>query len=270
MASDLRNLAPSVLIACCWSSRQATSLGELLSERSFGTALRGYGGEGGRSSEEDYQERFRWFSRGKILVGGRDGFVKEITNKGEWKTPRNGKMVVADIDFVVDVQGMMNMRVAAIVDDSTVVERRHRDLETWNLLGEELLLKTVRVVAYKDSADGFLNMLRDKCKHVQVSNMCGRQASLFVLGPIGKTKPQFHKNLCSYNVTETDRTERWTKIQEVKLKMMQQREACAISTVVILGSNQGRRGVEGLERRHKRDERRVDKRGGSQWNKGAD
>ena len=51
-----------------------------------------------------------------MLVAGRDGIVKEINNKGEWETPRNGSMFIAEIDFCVDVQGMMNIRVAAITD----------------------------------------------------------------------------------------------------------------------------------------------------------
>ena len=204
-------------------------------------------------------------------MAGRHGFVKDITHKGEWTTPRDGMMVVADIDFVIDVQGMINMRVAAIEDDSTVVERGPLDRATWNLLGEELILKTVRVVAYKDAADAFLNMLRAKCTNLQVSNMCGPLASLFVLGPIGKTKPESHPNLSSCSVAETDGTERWTQIQEVKLTTdMENREACAINTVVALGSKQARRGGEGLKRRHNRDESRTEKRGGHPWNKRAD
>ena len=74
----------------------------------------------------------------------------------------------------------------------------------------------MRVVAYKDAAEVFLDMLRAKCTY---SNTCGPLASLFVLGPIGKTKPEFHTNLCNYSGAETDGTERWTKIQEVKLKI---------------------------------------------------
>ena len=120
VASDLRNLEPSVMIASCSSTQQAELLGGLLSECSFGLPTRGDGGKG-LSSKEEYQERFRWINHNKILVVGREGIVKEINNKGQWETPRNGSMFIAEIDFCVCIQGMMNMRVAAITDDSTVV-----------------------------------------------------------------------------------------------------------------------------------------------------
>ena len=108
-------------------------------------------------------------------------------------------------------------------------------------------------------------MLQAKCKNLQVSNMCGRQPSFFVLGPVGQTSPKYHKNLFTFNAAETDRTIRWTKIEEVKLKTLEQREACALSTVVVLGSKQARRGVEGLAKRHAGEERRVGMRHGRQW-----
>ena len=60
-------------------------------------------------------------------------------------SPQREYVLGLGIDFGVDVQGMMNIRVAAIVDDSTVVEREHRDLEAWNNLGEALLQKTVEL-----------------------------------------------------------------------------------------------------------------------------
>jgi len=73
-------------------------------------------------------------------------------------------------------------------------------------------------------------MLQTKCKNRQVSNMCGRQAHLFVLGPVGQTSPKYHKNLFTFNAAETDRTIRWTKIEEVKVNTLEQREACASET----------------------------------------
>ena len=82
------------------------------------------------------------------MVAGRDGIVKDINNKGESKTPRHGRMFIAEIDFCADVQGMMNIRVAAITDDSTVVERDRQDKTAWNTLGDELIQKTVRVLVF--------------------------------------------------------------------------------------------------------------------------
>ena len=63
VAGDFRNMAAAILIVCCPSSKQAESLGHLLSELTFGTALRGDGE--GRNSKEEYQHRFSWYSKGK-------------------------------------------------------------------------------------------------------------------------------------------------------------------------------------------------------------
>ena len=147
VAADLRNLAASVIIASCSSTQQAELLGAMLSESSFGSPTRGDGGKG-RSSKDEYQERFRWIRHKNMLVAGRDGLVKEVNNKGEWETPRNGSMFIAEVDFCVCIRGIMNMRVAAITDDSTVVERDRQDKTAWNTLGDELILKTVRVLVY--------------------------------------------------------------------------------------------------------------------------
>ena len=102
VASDLRNLAPTVLIASCSSTQQAERLGARLSEATFGTPTRGNGVKG-RSPKEEYQERLNWISHQKILVAGRGGIVKGINNEGEWKTPCGGSMFMAEIDFGIDV-----------------------------------------------------------------------------------------------------------------------------------------------------------------------
>ena len=159
--ADLRNQAPSVIIACCCDEKQASKLTKAICRPSFGTRTHG---NGGRSSKEEYQEEFLYCARGKIVVAGRKGMVKHVSIKLVKDSPLNGMLLVADVDFSVGIQECLNMRVAAIMAESTVVESDD-GAKDWSEIVEELLRKSVRVLVFKDSAEDFRNALLRSMHH---------------------------------------------------------------------------------------------------------
>ena len=121
VAADLRNVGATVIIACCSTHSQAVKLGAALCMAAFGTVTRGDGGKG-RAGSDEYQESYHYAFAGNVVVGGRRGIVQSLTHKLRMSTPLKGQMFIADVDFKVGIQESLNIRVAAIMVNSTVVE----------------------------------------------------------------------------------------------------------------------------------------------------
>ena len=247
VAGNIRNHAPSVIIACCKSDEQATKLSNALSQEGFGQATRG-NGEKGRSAIEDYQVQYRFAVHGQMVVAGRVSIVTYVRHVHALRDPQLGTMLICQLDFVVGINNSTHMRVAAIVADSTVVERRG-NAALWvpfvNLLSDN----TVRVLVFKDSHEHFNNTLCEKMQNTQFVKVCGPQPSFYVLGPVQKVTADW-KNMFTYTIWETgDSSSKWPMIGEVKLKPPLTPVAHATCTFVIVGSSQGRRSEVAWKRR---------------------
>ena len=123
-------------------------MGKALSQEAFGLATRG-NGEQGRSCSVEYQEKYLYALKGRIVVVGRCGIVKDVLTDFTMETPPDGHMLIAQVDFSVGVSDTVHMRVAGIAVDSTVVERP-RGINSWTRAVQELSEKSVRVLVLED------------------------------------------------------------------------------------------------------------------------
>ena len=244
LAADTRNRAAIVLLAVCADVAQAKTLGTALNQASFGNPTRG-NGETGRSPPSEYQEKYLYAVHGRIVIAGRYGIVKEIHHHLAMDCPQGGTMLIAQLDFVVGIEGSLHMRVAAIAADSTVVERPEV-LTAWNATVQELLDASVRVLVFKDSAEQFLEALRQRMQSTQISNVCGRGPSFFVLGPVdgvwAKESTKL-KNMFTIYAAEdgVDMTSKWSSFGLMKLKDSRYKIEKTTCTFVFVGSETSRR-----------------------------
>ena len=91
----------------------------------------------GRSCSDDYQEKYVYVIRGRIVVAGRCGIVKGVLTAFTMETPQDGHMLIAQVDFSVGVSDTVHMVVAGIAVDSTAVERP-RGSNSWTRVVQEL------------------------------------------------------------------------------------------------------------------------------------
>ena len=255
LAADTRNQAATAIIAICADCMQAARLGTALMQRSFGLPTRGHG-EKGRSPPGEYQVKYLCVISGPIVIAGRDGIVKDIRPDVEKDTPERGKLFIAQLDFKVSIEDSLHMRVAGIAANSAVAERPE-GLAFWNATVQELLDKSVRVLVFKDSAEHFREALRQKMQNTQISNVCGRGPSFFVLGPVDGVSakdPARRKNMFTFHTGEgLDMTSNWSSIGLVKLKDSHTEIEKTKCTFVFVGSSTPRRSpAKFLERKVKR------------------
>ena len=161
-------------------------------------------------------------------------------------------MVIAQLDFTVSIDGVLHMRAAAIVTDSTVVEhgneRRDSDVVAfWKNCVDELYTLSARVLVFKDSAPTFREVLHKKMQHTQVSDVCGRMPSFFVLGPLDRVLSQQAKQF----YTSCDPTRKWGSISSLKLKQCKTKFEKSTRTLVFLGSEVSRRSGQKIADREK-------------------
>ena len=155
VAADVRNQGASVLLATCADSNQASTLQEALQKPGFGTPTRG-DGEKGRSTPEEYQEEYIASHDGPVVIAGRKSMVKTISSVQGIEAALEGvRLFIVQLDFIVSVDDVLHMRVAAIVTNSTVVERAEKGdgelLSFCDRAVEDLYKWSVRVLVYKDS-----------------------------------------------------------------------------------------------------------------------
>ena len=180
VAADLRNQGSSVVIAVCSDDARAEQLARAFGKDPFGTCPRRTHGNGERPPKELYQEKFLYCYHGRIVVAGRSGMVKDVTVKSVTKTPLKGYMLIAEVDFSVGVHNALQMRVVAIVAESTVVEKDDI-VKDWTCNVEELLQRSVRVLCFKDSEEDFRNtLLRWMQTHTNVRCLWSRSILLRV------------------------------------------------------------------------------------------
>ena len=117
-------------------------------------------------------------------------------------------MLIAQLDFAAGISDSVHIRVAGIAVDSTVVERP-KEIDSWKRAVRELHEKTVRVLVFKDSSEHFLNALGEKMQHTQIPNVCGRVASLFVLGAVDKTSGEATHMFTYHPEEDSSRGGRW-------------------------------------------------------------
>ena len=108
---------------------QANLLQEALNQAGFGSPTRG-DGEKGRSPPDAYQVNYRVAVHGPIVIAGRSSLVEALCVQDAVTTNQaGGYMLVAQLDFVSSIDAVLHMRVAAIVTNSTVVERAKKGCE---------------------------------------------------------------------------------------------------------------------------------------------
>ena len=161
-------------------------------------------------------------------------------------------MFICQLDFAVGICDSTHIRVAAIVADSTVVERPE-GAALWKPVVDVLFAKTVRVLVFKDSAEHFRNTLNEKMTNTQIAKVCGPVPSFFVLGHVQKMKGDPQKVFTYYLAVAGDASEKWPVIGEVKLKppvkLKHQVIANSTCTFVIVGGSPCRRSQGAFERR---------------------
>ena len=224
--------------------------GTALSQVGFGTATRG-NGEKGRSPPSEYQEKYLYALNGRIVIAGRCGIVKELRHHFAMVTPQQGTLLIAQLDFAIGINDSSHMRVAGIAVDSAVAES-HPGQSFWKNTVEELHAKTVRVLAFKDSAECFQEALRKKMQNTQISNVCGRGPSFFVLGPVQSVGDR-HKKMWTYRPDDgMDSSMKWPSIGMVKLKLSHTEIEQTKSTFVFIGSLTPRRSSQSMIHRKRR------------------
>ena len=112
----------------------------------------------------------------------------------------------------------------------------------------ENCMKRLCEFLFKDSSEHFLNTLGKKMQHTQISNVCGRGASSFVLGPVGKTTGGA-KHMFKYYPEEEDSSRRWSVVGAVKLKVSHTEVENAMCTFVFIGGSVARRSPQAIEER---------------------
>jgi len=272
LAADTRNQAPIGVLAVCADSKQATTLGTALHQASFGIPTRGNGVTGRRPPTE-YQEKYLYAVHGRIVIAGRHGIVKKLRHELAMDCPQRGTMLIAQLDFVVGIEDSLHWRVAAIATDSTVVERPE-GLTFWNTTVQELVDKSVRILVFKDSAEQFREAMRHRMQNTQISNVCGRGPSFFLLGPVGDVMANTRsklKNIFTIYAAEdgVDMTSKWSSIGVMKLKDSHTEIEKTTCTFVFAGSETSRRSPATLLARKKAEEKRWMRRGKRFWRKSS-
>ena len=220
-----------------------------LSAEGFGTVTRG-DGEKGRPSSDSYQVQYLCAYHGKMVVAGRQGIVTEVRRYLVMDNPQLGfSMLICQLDFAVGIGDSTHIRVAAIVADSTVVERPE-GAALWRPFVDELLAKSVRVLVFKDSDEHFRKTLNGKMRNTQISKVCGPGPAFFVLGPVQHVIGD-RNNVFTYDSSEAgDSSIRWPVVGEVKLKPpWSSQVANTTLTFVIVGGSPCRRSQGAFERR---------------------
>ena len=132
----------------------------------------------------------------------------------------------------------------------------------------------VRVLVYKDSSDEFRETLRQRIVSTQISEVCGRGPSFFVLGPCdgvrGKERRTAKKMLTYYPAEGTmDMSSKWPSLGTLKLKECHTTVVGSTCTFCFLGSETSRRSeAKAMERKVKRDDKWWSGRG-SGWKQSA-
>ena len=159
VAADLRNHAPQILCVVCDDSETALTLEAALTQPAVDRRRRGDGGNqpcGGkgkgkeRASTADYQMKFMCVRCDELIIAGRVGFVKEVNHRQTVTTPGRGTLAIADVDFSVTVQQMLQMKVAVLrVRDvpgrAGVCDACHPS--HWREVAHELSRMSVRLIA---------------------------------------------------------------------------------------------------------------------------
>ena len=279
LAADTRNQAGIVVMAICADSKQAQIFGTALNKDGFGIPTRGDGVKG-RSPPSEYQEKYLYVIAGRIVIAGRQGVVKDIRHHLALDCPGRGKMVIAQLDFTIGIADTLHLRVAAIAANSAVAVADDDTLPLgekerfWNSAVAELLNTTVRVLVYKDSSDEFRETLRQRIVSTQISEVCGRGPSFFVLGPCdgvrGKERRTAKKMLTYYPAEGTmDMSSKWPSLGTLKLKECHTTVVGSTCTFCFLGSETSRRSeAKAMERKVKRDDKWWSGRG-SGWKQSA-
>ena len=125
---------------------------------------------------------------------------------------------------------------------------------------------------FKDSAEQFREALRQRMKSTQISNVCGRGPSFFVLGPLDgvwvSDKAKL-KNMFTINTPEdkVDMTSKWSSFGVMKLKDSHTEIEKTTCTFVFVGSETSRRSpAKQLERKEAEKRRwKAGKGGGRKW-----
>jgi hypothetical protein len=126
----------------------------------------------------------------------------------------------------------------------------------------------VRVLVYKDSSDDFRETLRQRIVSTQISEVCGRGPSFFVLGPCGgvwgKDARTLRKMFTYYPPEGSmDMSSKWASLGMLKLKDSHTQVEKTTCTFVFLGSETSRRSqAKYFERKVREDKRWGGGRGG--------
>ena len=79
-----------------------------------------------------------------MVVVGRHGIVNDLRHHQAMDTPQLGTMLICQLDFAVGIGDSTHIRVAAIVADSTVVDRPE-GAALWRPFVDLLFAKAVRL-----------------------------------------------------------------------------------------------------------------------------
>ena len=100
--------------------------------------------------------------------------------------------------------------------------------------------------------------------HTQISNVCGRGASFFVLGPVGKTTGEA-KHMFTFHPEEEDSSISWPVVGAVKLKVSHTEIENTRCTFVFVGGSIARRPPHAFEKRKVAETKNAGK--GRHWQK---
>ena len=279
LAADTRNQGGVVVMAICADSKQAQIFGTALNKDGFGIVTRGDGVKG-RSPPSEYQEKYLYVIAGRIVIAGRQGVVKDIRHHLMHDCPGRGKMLIAQLDFTIGIADSLHLRVAAIAANTAVAVADDDTLPLgekerfWNSAVAELLDKSVRVLVYKDSSDAFRETLRQRIVSTQISEVCGRGPSFFVLGPcdsVWGTDGRMVSKIFTYYPPEgsKDMSSKWPSLGTLKLKESHTTVVGSTCTYCFLGSERSRRSeAKIMERKVKNDKKWWSGRG-SGWQQAA-
>jgi len=101
-------------------------------------------------------------------------------------------------------------------------------------------------------------------QHTQISNVCGRGASFFVLGPVAKTTGP-KKNMFTMYPEGKGWSSKWPELGEVKLKVSHTQDENTEKTFVYVGSKTCRRSPQAVVKRKAAESKRSGK--GGKWQK---
>ena len=275
LALDLRNVAPTFLVLCCFDWQMAQQMQTELMKKPVGLPY--YGGRGPRPGPDELQYSYTCTSSHELIIAGRTSCIPEVHVLEEMLSPDGGHVLVVGSQSYVKVQGEYDWTLAVF----GLPSRRGRG-ESWGAVADVMLDNSVRVMVGEFGGTAFwagqsrLEQLMEATRGRMQSHACairlkpdedddthaasaGESATtaFVVNGPVSRVRwknpySTIMRDMNAGNPTIDDASSNWSCIRRVWEKPLQSEFAAARRLWVYMGSKTSTRSETGQAQRRVR------------------